>query len=111
MASPTNSIRGSTDATSGSRAAIAARALAASWRPNSSVVSSLPPTRPAVHDLQLADRADRPLLQPLEGLGDEPAGERERGEAERDDAAHQQRPPLLADEICARRAREELIGN
>jgi hypothetical protein len=56
--------------------------------------------RAAVHGLEVADRADRPFLQPLEGLRDESAGERERREPECDDGSHEERAAPLPNEVA-----------
>src|SRR5207253_2049008 len=53
-----------------------------------------------VYDLQVADRSDRPLLQAFEGLRDEPPGERERRETERDHGSHEERAALLPHEVA-----------
>ena len=54
----------------------------------------------AVHDLQVADALDRALLEPLERLRDEAAGQGEGGEAEGHDRDHQDAAPLLAHEVA-----------
>src|SRR5262249_28283076 len=59
-----------------------------------------------VQDLELPDALDRALLQTLEGLGDEAAGQGEGGETEGDDGAHQHRPAALAHHVAPRESED-----